>query len=316
MASTAVQSIFDRHKVTSLSKVSRELWTWPPPPKKPSKKTTNADAEYESIMDMAGESDRPARMAVRAWLILSRAHAFGQPISRSLASNQPLIAAALGMMATFDADRDLGPAALSTVSNLCVLNADEVAASMLVSLRGANARARAGTLTVPRDPLVCFDLITRTKGVHDDDGDDKMAMKFVRLSIVLAEHDELYAEVLERVRLSGFNIPELPESEDMPETFLQLVVTLRKRSRFRSAVQRAGETLTQCDATSSVQSVMSSLRRCANHGCGLVESRKGQHKVCGACREVSYCGARCQKEHWKAHKAVCKKSAESRAQGD
>jgi hypothetical protein len=28
---------------------------------------------------------------------------------------------------------------------------------------------------------------------------------------------------------------------------------------------------------------------------------------CGACKKVAYCGAACQKAHWKAHKALCKK---------
>jgi hypothetical protein len=28
---------------------------------------------------------------------------------------------------------------------------------------------------------------------------------------------------------------------------------------------------------------------------------------CGACKKVAYCGAACQKVHWKAHKALCKK---------
>jgi hypothetical protein len=32
-------------------------------------------------------------------------------------------------------------------------------------------------------------------------------------------------------------------------------------------------------------------------------------KSCSGCRQVRYCGAACQKDHWRQHKAECKKAA-------
>jgi len=57
-------------------------------------------------------------------------------------------------------------------------------------------------------------------------------------------------------------------------------------------------------ARNMVQSVASGLKRCGNPECGSVESSKGQHKACSACRTVYYCGRRCQTSHWKHHKAA------------
>eukprot|EP01043_Picozoa_sp_COSAG02_P014330 COSAG02_NODE_589_length_19902_cov_119.928939_9_plen_289_part_00 len=38
---------------------------------------------------------------------------------------------------------------------------------------------------------------------------------------------------------------------------------------------------------------------CAKCGCG------GAKKLCGRCRQVSYCSQQCQKQHWKRHKKQC-----------
>jgi hypothetical protein len=35
-----------------------------------------------------------------------------------------------------------------------------------------------------------------------------------------------------------------------------------------------------------------------------------KYKKCGGCQCVFYCGAKCQKAHWKQHKTVCAELAE------
>lgn len=44
--------------------------------------------------------------------------------------------------------------------------------------------------------------------------------------------------------------------------------------------------------------------------CGQEESELGEFKLCGGCRNVFYCGKKCQAQDWKAgHKQKCKTSA-------
>jgi hypothetical protein len=43
--------------------------------------------------------------------------------------------------------------------------------------------------------------------------------------------------------------------------------------------------------------------------CALCSKEGGGLKRCKGCNSVRYCGADCQKEHWKAHKAACKAAA-------
>jgi hypothetical protein len=60
------------------------------------------------------------------------------------------------------------------------------------------------------------------------------------------------------------------------------------------------------------------LRQCARPGCGKPEEARGDFKSCSACKSASYCGAECQRAHWKgAHKAECAqlKAAASAAGG-
>jgi hypothetical protein len=47
---------------------------------------------------------------------------------------------------------------------------------------------------------------------------------------------------------------------------------------------------------------------CAKCGVG------GAKKLCGRCRQVSYCSQRCQKAHWKAHKKQCRAPAKAGAE--
>jgi hypothetical protein len=42
--------------------------------------------------------------------------------------------------------------------------------------------------------------------------------------------------------------------------------------------------------------------------CGAIEGGDRQLLLCTGCREVRYCGRACQKQHWKQHKAVCKRA--------
>ena len=58
-------------------------------------------------------------------------------------------------------------------------------------------------------------------------------------------------------------------------------------------------------ASSVAQGAKPSLRACSN--CGKLEGAKGDHKTCSGCKSVAYCGSACQKEHWSAHKADCKR---------
>ena len=43
--------------------------------------------------------------------------------------------------------------------------------------------------------------------------------------------------------------------------------------------------------------------------CGAAAPRGQSFQRCAACRTVTYCGAACQRTHWKAHKADCKAAA-------
>lgn len=58
------------------------------------------------------------------------------------------------------------------------------------------------------------------------------------------------------------------------------------------------------------------LRHCCD-GCGEPEAPGTKFSVCSNCRAVSYCGAACQKRHWKkGHKHVCSRMTEEiEAQG-
>ena len=65
------------------------------------------------------------------------------------------------------------------------------------------------------------------------------------------------------------------------------------------------------------------LRACANGECQAVEAHASQFKACSACKRAVYCGAACQKAHWRAgHKAACQArpqraaSAAGTAEGD
>jgi len=54
------------------------------------------------------------------------------------------------------------------------------------------------------------------------------------------------------------------------------------------------------------------LRTCAQ--CGPITDKDLVMKVCSICLAARYCGAACQKLHWKAHKPECKRiKAESDA---
>mmetsp|Transcript_18567 Transcript_18567/g.30940 ORF Transcript_18567/g.30940 Transcript_18567/m.30940 type:complete len:349 (+) Transcript_18567:108-1154(+) len=47
---------------------------------------------------------------------------------------------------------------------------------------------------------------------------------------------------------------------------------------------------------------------CSNPSCGKTEKEVGKSFAkCNRCRCVRYCGADCQKEHWKIHKKMCRK---------
>ena len=53
-------------------------------------------------------------------------------------------------------------------------------------------------------------------------------------------------------------------------------------------------------------------RRCNGPGCSKVEQNHGEFRHCGKCSVVFYCGAECQKTHWKTgsadrHKVMCGK---------
>ena len=50
-------------------------------------------------------------------------------------------------------------------------------------------------------------------------------------------------------------------------------------------------------------------RACA--ACAAVEPALGTYQKCAACRSVRYCGAECQRAHWKAvHTGECKEMAD------
>ena len=44
-------------------------------------------------------------------------------------------------------------------------------------------------------------------------------------------------------------------------------------------------------------------------GCGCESSSQRNLNLCSVCRQATYCGKKCQKKHWKKHKAVCKELA-------
>ena len=58
-------------------------------------------------------------------------------------------------------------------------------------------------------------------------------------------------------------------------------------------------------------------RPCAHACCtsiaGPSEAATPRGKLCSGCRRVRYCGPRCQKADWQAHKAACRELARQRA---
>ena len=59
-------------------------------------------------------------------------------------------------------------------------------------------------------------------------------------------------------------------------------------------------------------------RACAHPCCttvvGASEAAVPRGKLCSGCRLVRYCGPRCQKADWRAHKAACREVATRRAE--
>mmetsp|Transcript_20672 Transcript_20672/g.57105 ORF Transcript_20672/g.57105 Transcript_20672/m.57105 type:complete len:500 (-) Transcript_20672:52-1551(-) len=66
---------------------------------------------------------------------------------------------------------------------------------------------------------------------------------------------------------------------------------------------RDGKVLRKFSATN----VKAELKICSN--CSAVESRPDDFKSC-PCHAVAYCGAACQKQHWKVHKETCASKAQ------
>ena len=52
------------------------------------------------------------------------------------------------------------------------------------------------------------------------------------------------------------------------------------------------------------------LRQFSSTHCASCYKESDELKTCTACRSVRYCNTKCQRDHWKSHKPICKKMAE------
>ena len=69
------------------------------------------------------------------------------------------------------------------------------------------------------------------------------------------------------------------------------------------------------DALQAKTDLLALTTRCANPNCHKTQ-RTTELSICTACREISYCGAECQRADWKEHKIKCKAAQEKSKKND
>ena len=85
-----------------------------------------------------------------------------------------------------------------------------------------------------------------------------------------------------------------------------------------AALAKAGELSPAEQARLAVEAAEALATRACAHPCcttivGASEAAAPRGKLCSGCRLVRYCGPRCQKADWPAHKAACREVASRRA---
>jgi hypothetical protein len=70
--------------------------------------------------------------------------------------------------------------------------------------------------------------------------------------------------------------------------------------------------LSSADMLTPKQHRLIELKECAH--CQSSEKARGDYSLCGGCKKVHYCGAECQRTHWREHKVACKQAAAEKAE--
>jgi hypothetical protein len=65
--------------------------------------------------------------------------------------------------------------------------------------------------------------------------------------------------------------------------------------------------LSSADMLTPKQHRLIELKECAR--CQSSEKARGDYSLCGGCKKLHYCGAECQRTHWREHKVACKQAS-------
>ena len=85
-----------------------------------------------------------------------------------------------------------------------------------------------------------------------------------------------------------------------PPSAGSLIAAAEERGASRGSALAAAPPAPRSDPASG----STSAKACA--ACGVTPPPGGRLLACSGCKSVRYCDAKCQKAHWKAHKAACK----------
>jgi len=121
--------------------------------------------------------------------------------------------------------------------------------------------------------------------------------------------EKLYREMLPRMRGTENYVN---VAHNLGEVLRERGLVTESRKYLDMAVRRHGRGL-GADHPSTLlaqerrNGLDPSLRTCAQ--CGPIIDKDLVMKVCSVCKAARYCGAGCQKLHWKTHKPECKRIA-------
>merc|ERR1712098_572326 len=132
--------------------------------------------------------------------------------------------------------------------------------------------------------------------------------KFVENYVALAREfilkvEQLYTDAERKMSFRGtlWSISQIILESDQGKLFLKFVSDLQEKSSLI-----ASESVAKMMKSHCVFGKTRVLVKCAN--CGVLEKSEKQFKKCSRCGFVFYCSKACQRNDWKNHKQICKKT--------